>query len=103
MHTLTLIQIDNDNLLLTINSSFFISEGLSQSGTITKTLKLKIRDLQCIIDSINKESFKEYIANGPNEENFKKFKDESYSLFNILNLYSFQDFFFTYWKRVYML
>ena len=41
MHTLTLTQIDDNNLLLTINSSFFILEGTSQSGSITKTLKVK--------------------------------------------------------------
>ena len=93
MHTLSLTQIDNNNLLLTINSSFFISEGTSQSGLITKTLKVKISDLQSIINSINKDALKEYIINGSNRNILKKLKEDSYNLFNILNLYSFQNFF----------
>ena len=93
MHTLTLTQIDDNNLLLTINSSFFILEGTSQSGSITKTLKVKISDLQSIINSINKDPLKEYIINGSDKHILKKLKEDSYSLFNILTLYSFQDFF----------
>lgn len=98
MHTLTLTQIDNNNLLLTINSSFFISEGTSQSGSITETLKVKINDLQGIVDSINKDPLKEYINNGSDRSILKKLKEDSYNLFNILNLYSFQDF-FSYLKK----
>ena len=93
MHTLALTQIDNNNLLLTINSSFFISEGTSQSGSITETLKVKINDLQSIVSSINKDPLKEYINNGSDRSILKKLKEDSYNLFNILNLYSFQDFF----------
>ena len=37
MHTLSLTQNENNNLLLAINSTFFISEGTSQSGSFTKT------------------------------------------------------------------
>ena len=86
MDTLQLIKINQNEFLITLNTSY---------SQFSKSIKidLSINQLKIITQKINNDLLNNYIKNGASKRNLSTLKEESYNLFNILSLFDLQDYF----------
>ena len=86
MDTLQLIEINQKQLLATLNSDRL---------NFSKSIKIDIAfdDVKNLVRKINRDILNDYIKSGPKKDRLDFLKKQSYDLFNILTLFNFDDYF----------
>ena len=86
MDTLQLFKINDNQLLASLNAS---------QPNFSKSIKIdvKFKSLQEPINQIKHDILNGYIKSGGNKQTLEFLKEQSYTLFNILNLFDFQNYF----------
>ena len=82
MDTLQLIEINQKQLLATLNSDRL---------NFSKSIKIDIAfdDVKNLVRKINRDILNDYIKSGPKKDRLDFLKKQSYDLFNILTLFNF--------------
>ena len=89
MDTIQIIKINEEQLLVTLNSKEAIK------------LNLKFNDLKTLIRKINHNTLNDYINLGSNKDILNQLKETSYELFNILHFFNFKDLFTQFKKNTF--
>ena len=86
MDTLQLIEINQKQLLVTLNSNRL---------NFSKSIKIDIAfdDVKNLVRKINHDILNDYIKSGSKKDRLDFLKKQSYDLFNILTLFNFDDYF----------